>query len=61
MLASDMCRLLNCHINTLYRRIEAGMVPAYETVGTGKRKRYEWYRPTVERWLSNRRALRRVG
>jgi hypothetical protein len=58
LLKSDMCRLLNCHENTLYKRIQAGQVPAYVR-GSGPRARYEWRRPDVEAWLSNRRALLR--
>lgn len=63
MLKADMCRLLHCHENTLYRRIKAGQVPAYERIGDGPKARYEWRRPDVERWWLHRRgsALRRVS
>ena len=60
MLVADMCRLLNVHENTLYARIKAGQVPAFQRVGTGKRPRYEWRRSDVECWWANqRRYLRR--
>jgi len=58
MLKGDMCRLLNCHENTLYRRIETGDVPAFRRIGRGPRARYEWLRPDVERWLTTRRVGR---
>jgi DNA-binding XRE family transcriptional regulator len=35
MLVADMCRLLNCHENTLYARIKAGQVPAYARARVG--------------------------
>lgn len=54
MKAADLCRLLACHENTLYRRIEAGDVPAYRRTGRGPRAHYEWLRPNVERWLLHR-------
>lgn len=62
MLASDLCRLLRIHENTLYRRIRSGDVPAFQRTGSGRRSRYEWKRADVERWWANpRRGLRRVG
>lgn len=57
MKVPDLCRLLGCHENTLYARIKAGNVPPWER-GTGRRARYEWYRPHVETWLANRRGAR---
>lgn len=57
MLAADMCRLLNIHENTLYRRIKAGRgVPPWRRLGAGKHIRYEWHRPAVERWLEQQKA-----
>lgn len=58
MLTADLCRLLRIHVNTLYKQIERGQVPAYTKVGVGKRARYEWYRADVEKWLQQRHALR---
>lgn len=58
LLKADMCRVLRIHPNTLYRRIEAGDVPAYRRVGSGPRARYEWLRPDVERWLQHRAPRR---
>lgn len=59
----DLCRILGIHINTLYKRIEMGQVPAYTKSIHGKRSHYEWYRPDVERWLTTRRlvGMRRTG
>jgi len=54
LLMGDLCRLLRIHPNTLYQRIAAGDVPKYRRTGTGPRARYEWLRPDVERWLTNR-------
>lgn len=50
MLKADMCRLLHCHENTLYRRIQIGNLPAWQP-RSGRRARYEWLRPNVEKWL----------
>ncbi len=63
MLSADMCRLLNIHENTLLRRIKLGTdVPPWTRAGKGKRARFEWYRPAVERWVERRaEGKRRVA
>ena len=53
--AKDLCRVLNCTLNSLYARIDAGQVPRFTRFG----RRYEWRRHDVETWLANPpRALR---
>lgn len=61
MLQADLCRLLNCHANTLYKRIKAGDVPAYVRVGSGPKARYEWDRTVVASWYARRAQSRRAA
>jgi predicted DNA-binding transcriptional regulator AlpA len=57
--ADRMCALFGCSLGTLYRRIKIGAVPAWQP-RQGKQP-YTWYRPDVQKWLEQRRALRRAS
>jgi len=58
MRASHLCAVLGISLPTLYKRIKIGHVPAYRRIANVRGALYEWHRPDVETWLTQRTSLR---
>jgi len=52
--ASDACKLLGVHPNTLYRYISAGEIPAFRMV---KGSPWKIKKADLENWLEDKQAI----